>query len=112
METVRRRRCATCRFHREGPTPCTGTCANIEWQPKSGVTRFVRERELACYRGWGIDSWQPRNGGAASGGPGSSGAGGSSGGGNVYTPVPSGTLVGAPVIPLTPISDTEGELAD
>lgn len=61
MESVRRRRCETCAFHQQGPTPCTGFCRNLDWQPQGGAIRFVRDRELACYGGWGIDFWRSRN---------------------------------------------------
>jgi hypothetical protein len=103
MDTVRRRRCETCAFHQAGPTPCTGICLNIEWQPRTDAIRFVRDRELACYGGWGIDHWRPKdNGGLLEGigGPnaGSGGAGGS--GTNTYS-----GLVGAPLIRLNPTED-------
>jgi hypothetical protein len=110
METVRRRRCETCLHHRQGPTPCTGICLNRDWQPKTDAIRFVRDRELACYQGWGVDSWEPRNGGPGAGGGGGSMAGGGSGGGG-YRPTPNGTLAGAAVIPLIPIKDDESQLA-
>lgn len=111
METVQRRRCATCLFHREGPTPCTGICLNKEWQPKTDAIRFVRDRELACYRGWGEDSWQPRSGGPGTNGSGGAGLGGSSSGGS-FSSMPGRPLAGAPIIPLMPVSESEQELAD
>jgi hypothetical protein len=102
MDTVRRRRCETCDSHEPGPTPCTGICRNPEWQPRSDAIRFVRDRELACYRGWGIDYWRPKSGSAPSAGtggaiPGSGGQGGDNSG------RPYATLVGSPVVPLIPI---------
>jgi hypothetical protein len=93
-----------------GPTPCTGICLNKEWQPQTDAIRFVRDRELACYRGWGLDSWQPRNGGPLADGPGGSNPSGSSGGGS-YSAIGNRPLAGAPVIPLTPIHDA-AEIAD
>ena len=55
------RRCGTCRFHRKGPTPCTGRCLHPDLQPPNGHVRpFVRERELHCYGGWGLDYWEPK----------------------------------------------------
>jgi hypothetical protein len=104
MDTVRRRRCETCAFHQAGPTPCTGICLNIDWQPRTDATRFVRDRELACYGGWGIDHWRPKQNDGPLGGFGGANAGsggpGGSGGANSYR-----GLVGAPSIRLTPATD-------
>lgn len=111
METVRRRRCATCQFHSIGPTPCTGTCLNKSWQPNTDAIRFVRDRELACYRGWGIDSWQPRQGLTPANGSGPAGAGGGGAGGGTFHSPPNNTLAGAPT--LAPESlDGDDMLAD
>lgn len=61
MERVpSRKRCETCVFHRAGPSPCTGVCLNRTWQPRTDASRLVRDRELACYRGWGDDLWSPK----------------------------------------------------
>lgn len=97
MDSVRRRRCETCGFHQAGPTPCTGICHNWKWQPRSDAIRFVRDRELACYQGWGVDFWRPKNGSGPGGGPTgvSSGPGGSSPAGGSY-----GSMVGAPLDPV------------
>jgi hypothetical protein len=96
MDGVRRKRCETCVYHVAGPTPCTGFCRNLVWQPKSDAGRFVRDRELACYGGWGIDYWSPKPDTFPTNGSGGSapGTGGSSGGGP--KPSPYGTLSGAP----------------
>jgi hypothetical protein len=96
MDGVRRKRCETCVHHVAGPTPCTGICRNLIWQPKTDAVRFVRDRELACYGGWEVDYWLPKpdafpsNG---SGGP-NPGAGGAPGGGAGVAAY--GTLFGAP----------------
>jgi hypothetical protein len=71
----------------------------------------VRDRELACYRGWGVDFWQPRNGDYPAGGSGAPGAGGLSGGGNSYS-VPGRTISGAPFILLFPVVDIAPDTAD
>ena len=96
MDGVRRKRCETCVYHVAGPTPCTGICRNLVWQPTSNAIRFVRDRELACYGGWGIDYWSPRPDAFPSNGSGGSapGAGGGPGGGARSTAY--GTLSGAP----------------
>ncbi|MER3437871.1 MAG: hypothetical protein C4346_09945 [Chloroflexota bacterium] len=61
MTTLLHRCCATCRFHREGESACTGVCEHPCRQPRAGVTPFVRDRELPCRRGWGDDLWEPRS---------------------------------------------------
>ena len=97
MDGVRRKRCETCVYHVAGPTPCTGFCRNLVWQPTSDASRFVRDRELACYGGWGIDFWSPKPDSFPPNGSGGSapGTGGGLGGGS--SSVTYGTLSGAAV---------------
>ncbi len=58
METVLARRCETCCHHAPGASPVLGTCRHPRRQPPTGtVIPFVRNRELGCYGGWGVDSW-------------------------------------------------------
>ena len=102
MDTVPAKRCENCVSHEAGPTPRTGTCRNLAWQPDSGAIRFVRDWELACYGGWGTHHWSPRSGGSPNGGGGSQipGAGGGGTGNRVN---PFRPLTGSPVVPLIPI---------
>ena len=97
MDGVRRKRCETCVYHVSGPTPCTGICRNLVWQPQSDAIRFVRDRELACYCGWGIDYWSPKPDSFPTNGSGGStpGAGGGPGGGGSH-PAIYGTRADAP----------------
>jgi len=79
METVLAHRCETCVYHRPGESPCLGRCANPIWQPSSGAIRLVRDRECACYGGWGHDLWRARpdaDGPSGPGGPASGPGGG------------------------------------
>jgi hypothetical protein len=71
--------CANCIHHRAGDSPFTGTCAQREWQPAGGVIRLVRENELACYGGWGVDSFEPKAPGGGDAPGGNSPGGGSNG---------------------------------
>ena len=101
MDGVRRKRCETCVHHVAGPTPCTGICRNLAWQPKTDALRFVRDRELACYGGWGIDYWLPRpdafpTNGSGGSTPGTGGGPGRSRGSGVW---PFSPLSSAPVGP-------------
>jgi hypothetical protein len=58
METILARRCETCCHHRLAETSILGSCGHPERQPPPGhVIPFVRNRELGCYGGWGIDQW-------------------------------------------------------
>lgn len=91
MDGVRRKRCETCADHVAGPTPCTGICRNLIWQPKSDAARFVRDRELACYGGWGVDHWRPKPDTFPSNGSGGAVPGAGGGG----TAVTYGSLYGA-----------------
>jgi hypothetical protein len=61
MDSVPKRRCETCIFHLQGKSPCTGICLNRSWQPTGDAQRFVRDRELGCYGGWGVDHWQSKD---------------------------------------------------
>lgn len=100
MDGVRRRRCETCVFHEPGPTACTGRCRNPEWQPRGGAPLFVRDRETACYQGWGRDHWRakgPNDGPGGSNGPNPGGAGG--GGQSAHFSSPVGAS-GPPSIPV------------
>jgi hypothetical protein len=96
METVQLHRCETCVYHLPGESPCTGRCGHPGWQPSTGVIRFVRDRECACYGGWGIDFWRPRR--DDGGPPGFGGPAGGSGGGPGISPM----LAGGRVISLMP----------
>jgi hypothetical protein len=99
---VQRRRCETCEFHEPGLTACTGRCRNLDWQPAGGAPRFVRARETACYRGWGIDHWQPKHGGGPGGSNGSQGP--KPGGGGTPNRYSGATGSSAsPIIPLQPV---------
>ncbi len=62
MTTLLHRCCATCRFHREGQSACTGVCGHPCRQPRDGVIPFVRDRELPCRSDWNRDLWEPRPG--------------------------------------------------
>lgn len=99
---MQKRWCETCDFHEPGPTACTGYCRNRDWQPLDGTRRQVRDRETACYRGWGIDSWRPKRGGgpnSANGAQGPRPGGGGGGGTPIRYPGATGASP-APVIPL------------
>jgi hypothetical protein len=72
--------------------------------------RFVRDRELACYRGWGVDYWRPKNGSAPLGGDVNGAPSGS--GGLPGHRGPNRTLVGMPIIQLIPVDATSDEPID
>ncbi len=82
MDPVRRQRCETCAFHIEGPTSSTGRCSNPIWQPTGGAPLFVRDREMACYCGWGTGHWKQGNKPSPLPAMPPSGAGGASGNGS------------------------------
>src|SRR4051794_6439540 len=61
MAELRPHRCGSCKHHIEGPSACLGRCALESWQPGLDALRFVRDRELGCYQGMGVDLWVPKN---------------------------------------------------
>lgn len=84
-----------------GDTPFNGTCANKQWQPAGGVIRLVRENELACYGGWGVDCFTPRgpeDDGGPSEGEGSGPRGGGIGPGGRFVAQAGGRVLSPEVV--------------
>jgi hypothetical protein len=58
METTLHHCCANCVHFRRGGSACTGRCAHPARRSPTEVDPYVRDGELACRRGWGVDLWE------------------------------------------------------